>query len=153
MESLPEIPHQTIVAYLRGNLKQEDQAQIILLREKDPAYDLFFNLIDEQKGHAEIKASAEEAAGIPTTLSASEDLLMRILAGSDEPEDAQQFVDALMTSPIFCRQTATQLRNSQAPALGEVPELEGVEIRSNAEILSAVTVFAVVIFLANQPLY
>ncbi len=100
MASRPPLPHDQIVAYLRGKSDKGTNLQISQLRKDNPAYQALFDLIDEFKAQANLDDKVE-ASNIPATFSAVEELLLRLYSGAAGGETTRQFIGGLLQSPVF----------------------------------------------------
>jgi hypothetical protein len=100
MASRPPLPHDQIVAYLRGKSDKGTHLQILQLRKDDPTYQALFELIDEFKAQANLEERIE-TGNIPATFSAVEELLLRLYSGAAGGETTRQFIGGLLQSPVF----------------------------------------------------
>jgi hypothetical protein len=116
----------------------DEKRKIQKWRDEDPAGQFFFELIDSVKGRTQIAASVDASQDLPASLETAEDLLLRILSEGAEPEEEQQFIDAILLSPVFYRRTLAMLATSQKDSLDEIPEIAQINVASDEEILSKV---------------
>jgi len=100
MASRPPLPHDQIVAYLRSKSDKGTDLHISRLRHEDPAYQAFFNLVDEFKTQAD-RHEKIAAGDIPATFAGIEELLLRLYSGGAGEETARQFIGGLLQSPVF----------------------------------------------------
>ena len=131
----PTLLHRIIVKYICGSLEKKEKKEIQKAIKEDDGYDLLFQLIDGIKQKVRITKQAE-IEKVPSTFAALEELLLQIISGNTKPEDEQQFLDGLMCSPLFYQRALMQLAGVREPALDDVPEMAGVEIKSDDQILS-----------------
>lgn len=134
-----KVQHPDLVAYLRGKSNPAIDSTIQTLKEQHPVYKQFFALIEDIR-----QSSPLDFFRPPTidTLSFKdlEDLLIRLSEGTANPQERQQFIDLLLSSPSFYRRVLIKL--SQAvpqPVMEEMPEFAGAfeRLRSDEELLKA----------------
>ncbi|MFQ5753727.1 MAG: hypothetical protein ACE5HI_17190, partial [bacterium] len=136
METQQGCTQQMIVSYLHGTLEKQDEEQIKNLRKENPATELLFELIEKLKKQVTIKEKADDISYLALNYSAFEELLMRIFSGKCKRNEAQQFIDALMFSPVFYQRMLVKLESVGAViAAAEVPQMAQVQVQSNEELL------------------
>lgn len=134
-----KVQHPDLVAYLRGKSNSAIDSTIQTLKERHPVYKNFFALIEDIRQPSPLDFFRPPAID---TLSFNdlEDLLIRLSEGTANPEERQQFMDLLLSSPGFYRRVLIKL--SQAvpqPVMEEAPEFAGAfeRLHSDEELLKA----------------
>lgn len=134
------VQHPDLVAYLRGKGNPTIDSMIQTFKAQHSVYQHFFALIEDLR-----RLSSLDFFRPPVidTLSFNEleDLLIRLTAGTASPEERQQFIDLLLSSPSFYRRVLIKLSQTiPQPVMEEMPEFAGeVErLRSDEELLKAV---------------
>jgi hypothetical protein len=136
-----KLTHQQMLAYLQGTRDEETQEYIARLREEDPAYQLFFDLVDDLKRQAVFGELPNGSDDLPVTFSAIEDLLMRMLAGNREPADAQRFLQGLRFSPLFYECLIIKLKAAtRQMALDDFPEVAQLHVMTDDEIMERIVI-------------
>ena len=120
MNNPPKIDHRKIVSYLRGVSTKKELARIQKIRQEDPVYDCFFDLINKLKEQVSISECTRTDKETPISFSVLEDILMRIMAGDILSTDAQQLIDGLVYSPIFYQRLLIQISPKGTACLTEI---------------------------------
>lgn len=134
MASRPPLPHDQIVAYLRGKSDKGTDLQILRWRNEDPAYQALFNLIDAFKTQTN-RYDKIDAGNIPATFAAVEELLLRLYSGGADEETARQFIGGLLQSPVFYQRLWLKL-------VAIEPQTAPKKILSPEQMLTADTILA-----------
>ncbi|MCG8607813.1 hypothetical protein MJD09_22865 [bacterium] len=132
------VPHQMVIAYLRGSMGTDDKNKIQKWQKEDPTGQLFFELIDGVKTRTRVLPSADPSHDIPASHASAENLLLRILSEDAQPEEEQRFMDAMLFSPLFYKRTLAMLATSGKDSLDEIPELTQIKVASDQKILSKI---------------
>ncbi|MFQ5649322.1 MAG: hypothetical protein ACE5IY_05215 [bacterium] len=136
MDNQIKIPHQTIVRYLRRQLAADEKARIQTIKQEDKSYEFLFDLLDTLRSKATLKKQITDTTPLSITFSQLDDLLVAIFAGQATRQQAQQFIDALMFTPIFYERLLVRLPAvTPALAMVEVAEMAQVAIQSDEAIL------------------
>jgi len=139
MNNPPKIDHREIVSYLRGVSNRKELTQIQKIRQEDPVYELFFDLIDKLKEQVNISEYTRTDKVTPISFSLLEDILMRIMAGDILSTDAQQLIKGLISSPIFYQRLLSKLSPAALDvSIEEFPEVSQIQIKSDDELLKQI---------------
>ncbi|MFQ5708740.1 MAG: tetratricopeptide repeat protein [bacterium] len=135
----PKIPHEHLVAYLRGSCSAAQTQQIAATTKKHKPYELLFELVDQLQTTAGPERQSPPKSEKPVTFLELDDLLMQAFSGNLGAPQAQRLLDALLTSPL-CYQRILIKLSEATPELvpKQIPEMAQVPVRSDASILADV---------------
>lgn len=133
----PEISHDELVAYLRCQTNNELTQKIESVKTGNANIRLLFDLIDQERDKAKVKASQPKGLNYPRIPHKVEALLQQITAGQSSRKDAQQFIDGLTFSPLFYRQVLRRIAVALAESEGD-EEIEKLPATVRNEILRTV---------------
>jgi len=139
MEKKRDIKHVEIVAYLRGESDMQLKQSIEKIRDENPVYHLLFELIEKAKSVSEINQKTDLTDQPVMSFSEIEQMLERLFSGDFSENNAKQFYNGLLSSPIFYTRLLDRLQFA-IPELSreQDPDLAKVEIKSDEDILSEV---------------
>ena len=132
----PTLPHAELAAAIKTNGVPQD-FRLTELQQAEPVYQTLFELIGFcRKQNALI---AEDMPPPPQSFEVLDWLLMRIYSGNATQKEASQILNGLVISPAFYRRLLVKLEAlTPEPAWQEAEALEGITIKSNAEVLALV---------------
>lgn len=138
MKNKVELSHTEFVSLIAAPEKGEVIERIRNVREQDPAVNSLFEIIEETKSRVQIETEIEPEILPPKSFDEIEDLLIRLYAGDYEGAEVQNFIDGVISSPLFYQRVLLKLRQlALVTASEDVPEMANVQVKSNQEILDS----------------
>jgi tetratricopeptide (TPR) repeat protein len=130
-----QVSHQEMKEYLLKMSSRDISMRMKKLKDEDPVYKLFFQIIDTLKEKASITNQDLNADNIP--FSEVEEMILNVLSNSINQRDAGRVLHAVYYSEANYQRLLIKVKQL-APALSAepVPELVGVSIKSDDEIVA-----------------
>ncbi len=135
----PALPHAELAAHIRNKRVAAPNPRIAKLQREEPAYQTLFDLIAlcQTQQPSQRPAPPQE---YPQTFFELEELLSRVYSGAATAEESGQILSGLLASPVFYQRVLAKLETLAPQAAWEEAEaLEGIAIKSDAEIMEIMT--------------
>ena len=138
MGNFNTLPHEQVVAYVRGENTQEIRTRMLERNGNNTAYVLLFDLIDRFRRRIRVR-ERPPATPLPESFAAVEEMLLRFFSGEARDEEAQQLFDGLIASPHFYQRLLAKLTLIAPPqALDDVPAMARIHIRTEDELFEQI---------------
>ena len=133
MEELIKISHQDIKQYIRQNRTKKLNDKIETIKNENTVYNFFFTIIDDLMLN---NTSENKKNGPSVTFKDSEELLLKIVSNSVEPEEEGYILNLFEEQPHFYERFIIKLSQSESLVNSESPpEMEQVTMLNDDEIL------------------
>lgn len=138
MGNFNALPHEQVVAYVRGENTQEIRTQLLERTGNNTAYLLLFDIIDRFRQRVRIR-ERPPAISLPESFAAVEEMLLRFFSGEARDEEAQQLFDGLIASPHFYQRLLAKLALIAPPqALDDVAAMAQIHVRTDDELFDQI---------------
>lgn len=136
MKNKTILAHKEFVSLITSPDEIETSERIRNLREQDAPLNSLFEIIEEMKFQVQIEPEMKPEIFSFKNFDEIEDLLIRVFAGAYQSNEAQNFMDGIIFSPLFFQRVLLKLRQLALITTSEdLPEMANVQVKSNQEIL------------------